>query len=698
MEKIGSSSIFATNNRPVEQFSKETSQLLPLLFNHDDLVQALDSSDLVDREKLTNTINYIHFMDAHILVLLRHKRYKKIIVAKSYPESCLGKHLTCRWSAKHFSSNSLTDYHVLNLIIDDGRTVILVPPVLKTIDQNGIELELPETSYSLAQRRVRRYPCQDISGEFVQAGLHAACELIDFSPIGFRVQFAPEFSDGLSRLNPGGRAIIHLHKGGRLIFSGACKCIRQDKKYEIVELVLAPEAEEILRFKTKQIRNPRRNLVPTPIFKFDHPFYQKRIELEITDLSTSGFAVAEQANERCLMPGMVIHDAVIEYAGVLKMKCQTQVIYQEAESDEKIRLGIAVVDIDISTFTQLNHLLMNSVDPSAHISTEVVPERLWEFFFNTGFIYPTKYDQIKNYKEAFKEMYLTLYNDNLDIARHFTYQKNGKIDGHISMVRAYERTWMIHHHAARASNGKRTGFMVLKQLMHYLNDMNRFPSTDIDHVMCYFRPENKFPRVVFGGFAKTLKNPKACSMDLFSYVSYPGLSVGTTLPKGWTLRECTPFDHWELAQFYNYLSGGLMVDALFSGRVEPECTPLEEMYKKSGFVRRWETYALSHQNEVYAVFIVNRSNLGLNLSELINGVKVIVTKSERLPWSTLSIGVAQLTGTFNRERVPILIYPFDYVQAQHIPYDKKYQLWIMDVSYGSEYITYVQKKFKMAYH
>jgi hypothetical protein len=240
--------------------------------------------------------------------------------------------------------------------------------------------------------------------------------------------------------------------------------------------------------------------------------------------------------------------------------------------------------------------------------------------------------------------------------------------------------------------------MVLKQIMHYLNDMNRFPSTNIDHVMCYFRPENKFPRVVFGGFAKTFKNSKACSMDLFSYLLYPGLSVGTKLPQGWELKECTAYDYWELAQFYNCRSGGMMMDALFSDRMEPECRPLEEMYNKSGFFRKWETYALSHQGELYAVFIVNQSNLGLNLSELINGIKVIVTKPESLSWDILSIGVAQLTGTFKMGKVPILIYPFDYVQAQHIPYDKKYQLWILDVNYGSDYINYVQKKFKMAYH
>ncbi|MBW1912508.1 MAG: pilus assembly protein PilZ, partial [Deltaproteobacteria bacterium] len=94
------------------------------------------------------------------------------------------------------------------------------------------------------------------------------------------------------------------------------------------------------------------------------------------------------------------------------------------------------------------------------------------------------------------------------------------------MVRAYQKAWLLQHHAARAMDSKRTGFIVLKQIMHYLNDMYRLPSAKMDYVMCYFQPANKFPDRVFGGFARSLKNPRGCSMDLFAYLPYTGLSLG----------------------------------------------------------------------------------------------------------------------------------------------------------------------------
>ena len=91
---------------------------------------------------------------------------------------------------------------------------------------------------------------------------------------------------------------------------------------------------------------------------------------------------------------------------------------------------------------------------------------------------------------------------------------------------------MIHHHAARIMDSKRPGFMVLKQIMYYMNDMYRLPSAHMDYVMCYFRPENRFPDFVFGGFAKTLKNSQGCSMDLFSYLTYTRLSLGANFQMG----------------------------------------------------------------------------------------------------------------------------------------------------------------------
>jgi hypothetical protein len=55
-------------------------------------------------------------------------------------------------------------------------------------------------------------------------------------------------------------------------------------------------------------------------------------------------------------------------------------------------------------------------------------------------------------------------------------------------------------------------------------------------------------------------------------------------------------------------------------------------------------------------------------------------------------------GVYHTDRVPIMIYPAHYVKEQGIPYEKYYQLWILNVQHGNEYIEYMQKKFRISYH
>jgi hypothetical protein len=75
----------------------------------------------------------------------------------------------------------------------------------------------------------------------------------------------------------------------------------------------------------------------------------------------------------------------------------------------------------------------------------------------------------------------------------------------------------------------------------------------------------------------------------------------------------------------------------------------------------------------------------------------VITNPEDLPWNVLSTAIGQLTGVYSMERIPVLFYPSDYVKNQNVPYEKYYQLWILNVRYGNEYMEYMQKRFRMIY-
>ena len=121
----------------------------------------------------------------------------------------------------------------------------------------------------------------------------------------------------------------------------------------------------------------------------------------------------------------------------------------------------------------------------------------------------------------------------------------------------------------------------------------------------------------------------------------------------------------------------------------------EKAYKRLGFSRKWRTYSLKREEELMAVLIVNKSNLGFNLSELLNGIKVLAINPDDLSWSILSNAIGQLARQHRMGNIPILLYPFDYVQAKDIPYEKQYQLWIYDARFVDQFVQYMKRKFRI---
>ncbi|MBW1766041.1 MAG: PilZ domain-containing protein [Deltaproteobacteria bacterium] len=697
MDKNRPAGIIPKKEVPTRPISKDTPWVPPWLFKHQDLIYLSGNAKAIDQKFLINRLNHINFMDIHVLVHLYDPKNEESILLRAHPEPCVGGKLICRWSDKNLSGLRLETYNFLHILIDDGKSMILVPAGLLEINGDQLSLELPVTSYAVGQRQARRYACRKVAVELIQSGFLARGELLDFSPKGLRIRVRSKPSHSFHRFNSDEMVMIHLRHGEQIVFSGACRCIRQQSDFPDREIVLSPSDENINRYKKKPVRNPRQRLVPSPTLIFDHPLLRKQVQLEVSDISTSGFSVYEEADEGILMQGMIIPELIIDFAGNSRIKCSAQVIYRSEENENCTRYGLVILDMDISNYTRLNHILTSAIDPHFYISRDVDMDALWEFFFESGFIYPKKYRLIQSYREDFKETYRKLYQENPEIARHFTYQKNGRIYGHIFMVKAYERAWVIQHHSSRAMGNKRTGFMILKQIMHYLNDMYRFPSLKTDYYMTYFRPENRIPDRIFGGFTKALNNARGCSLDLFSYLPYTSLSLGARLPDGWLLRESSAPDLWELNRFYNHCSGGLLLDALNLAKRDSGVEPLEETYSRLGFLRKRRTYSLTHKGELKAVLIVSQSDPGLNFSELLNSIKILVINTESLPWNVLSTATAQLTSIYTIDRVPILLYPFDYVKFENVPYEKQYQLWILNVHYADEYMEYMRRKFRISY-
>ncbi len=671
----------------------QTASLSRRLFRNKELLSTTGSEKHLPRQKLVNKLNYLNFTDGMVALIFRHRQGHQDILIMARPQPCVEADLTCHLVLDD-TDPDLTDYQPVFLMIDDGLGTLIAPIQSSSLREQMLTLKLPEECLIKTQRSAKRHSCHGIACEVILDDVKRSGTLIDFTPRAFSVRLSDRWNE--KPLNHPETARINLSQNNIKLFSGSCRLIRSNLNAPDRKVVYKPMDHGIHLFAQRQTRNPRRQIAPSFTISFQHPLSAERVLRDIFDVSTSGFSIRENFAEQTLMVGMIIPELFIHYAGVVQMKCSAQVVYcKEDVGNNIVQCGLAITDIDIQSFSRLNHLVGAHLDSGAHVSTTVDMDALWEFFFDTGFIYGDKYQHLYPYRDSFKETYRKLYQENPDIARHFTYEKNGKIYGHIAMIHAYKPSWVIHHFSAKPLESKVPGMLILRQIMHFINGCYRFDSFGMNYVMTYYRPDNQLVDKIFGGFTRELNNSAGSSLDLFSYLHFDRSSSSEALPDGFILRQCLPDDFKSFKAFYEKTSGGLLFDAF---RPDLPMETLEDKFLQSGFKRNCRMYCLCRENKHLAFFIVNQSDLGLNLSDLLNGIKVFILDDNDFEWPVVKSVLQTLGHVYSTDHIPLLVYPADYLTKQGIEVKKQYQLWIMTGDpYSELYTEYMKRKFRIKY-
>jgi len=657
-------------------------------FRHGTLTRDQGSPPKVSQRQFINLLNHLHFMGEHCFAHVTYPLLNEDFLIRVQPDPCQGDEITCRIPEN--SPIDLRSYHVEELIIDDGKTIMNMPLSVIRVENHLFSARLDARGFVLGDRQVRRFQCSMVDAQLSQGRIEAQGMLEDFTPTGLRIRVVDSSVADPTSFDPARKVQVSLFREGKAVFSGECSIVRREDLSRAI--IVAPIAIQQSRFKGRKLRNPRLSLVPTPKAFFTHPFSGKRVTYEIVDITTAGFSVHESADASVLMPGMIIPDVTILYAGGFKMSCAAQVIYRLGARKHLFRFGLAIIDLDIVTYNRFFDIYSNAHDVHANVSREVDMHSLWQFFFESGFIYPRKYTSLSQYKEDFKSTYEKLYHSSPEVFANFTYQNNGVIYGHVSIIKAYQRTWMIHHLAAKPMGRKRTGLAVLNHILNYFDGLYRMPSVGMDYMIFYFRPDNKFPDYFFGGFCRELKNPKACSMDSFAYLNVPRDEMTQSLDQNWSVQPCSRSDLADLRSWYEKHSGGLMIDAMGLEWDTPGEESMEVLYARFGLKRSCSCSALKHNGHTKAFFIADHSDMGINLSELLNSIKIIVLDEDSVSWEILLQGLACCAEDYGSSSIPVMVYPFAYLDRRSISYEKKYILWALDARYGDEYTEHLKQK------
>ena len=163
------------------------------------------------------------------------------------------------------------------------------------------------------------------------------------------------------------------------------------------------------------------------------------------------------------------------------------------------------------------------------------------------------------------------------------------------------------------------------------------------------------------------------------------------MPKLWELTEVKSEDLLNLESFYEDVSGGLMIQAL---DLEPGISSHEELskeYQRVGFKKERNLYALKKDGSLKAIIMASVSDIGLNMSDLTNCIKVIVLDQDGFSCDILYSMLSILSAQYVQQRIPVLLYPVNYIENQSISYEKIYNMWILSMEYTDHYFRYLKR-------
>ena len=634
----------------------------------------------VQKDQVANRINSLHFRNQLLLVELRHQQHQYSLTLKAVPEVCHGKFLRAHWENLDEVPHNLHQFNLIRVIIPDMASSFELCSKNAYLEHDSLQLEIPVDFKTVASRSVCRQPGNpEIKALLTQNSICFEGNLTDYSPKGIKLNLKLIERQSIYMFNPGSDISLTLKAENRIVFAGSVAVLRAEGDADNYTVVVAPIEDNIPRYRTKEDRTKRYPITPHPDINFKHPLTGERVTLPVKDIADLGVLVQEDSKLAILLPGLILEKVELSVFGSPFVTFNAQVVHNK-EEENHVLSGLAILDIDVEDHYRLIGLVHRAEDDNAYVRLNKDPEKFFDFLFNTGFMYPAKYEEVHKNKTAFVDGYHKLYLNPNRIARCFVYLEDGQILGHVSALKIYRNTWLNHHHAALKS--RKAGLKVLKQISDFHTHSYVLNPLHMRYVVGIWRPNNEFPSKFFGRFTETLHNPALCSIDTFSYlkVKLADCRNWDQLKGPWEIAKATRQDLREFDGYYRHVSGGLLSKAfdLTPDSFDDETIATE--YAASGLKRNRFLYAVRYGLDLKALVEVQDTNLGLNMSELTSAVYIYILDEKMITPKVLDFIQCMVSVKTQREDTTVMLYPHTYAQRYHISVEKEYSVWILHLN------------------
>ncbi|GEM_PF-2339603 len=440
----------------------------------------------------------------------------------------------------------------------------------------------------------------------------------------------------------------------------------------------------------------------------DHSILQGyKFSGEVRYLSTSSVSFSVEKQDMPFVTGLILNDIYINIPpNDLKLKACIKITYCTPEKDSEGKRFVLLgkfLGMSIDLVKAVNRLKDGLVDLRLVEAKREDFDQLMEFFFESGFIYSAKRKQLQKYAASVKRTNMKLLQSNGPIVKKVIFKDNREIKGHISALKFFDRTWLVHHMTTHNSPGTAIARAILTSMVNFFLDPSANRKVDTNFVTCYFQPTNLYPEMVFGEFKRMVSNPDICDMtDLDVCI----LISEKTEPKSKNIKNKIKCYEAKTEDFVNLERLLISQKQYFLIRIEgltaEGMTKLEisAEYEKIGLYRKRRIFVaknLENGEIVYAV--CNYSSPGCNLSELTNSFRFYYSETEPKnildPVNALSEYVLS-TYQATEMNAPVLLLGTHQQIPDQFKKIRRYRYWFLDAAYFDLFLSVTESNLSNA--
>jgi len=343
-------------------------------------------------------------------------------------------------------------------------------------------------------------------------------------------------------------------------------------------------------------------------------------EAQVLDVTTAGCAFEYDPRIALFPLGALIPRVGLRFKDDVLDVGSARVRSTERVGPNRVKCGIEFQPLSSLQRANIYGAIVHCDKPNIHDGVGHSFDELWDFFLETGFLYPAKLERIDY--PAVRRTFEALLEHPTPLCQFILFEESGRTYGHISALRAYSRTCLGQHLAAQhAVRGVSLGRMLTVAMLQFQDYQ-----PEVEWIRLFYRPNNPWPRFVYGSFAQRAADSISVDHRTYDYLTLP-LPAAPLTPSS-SVRFMEPEDEPMLEAWFieRGRTAQMRAEDFVSRRME--LAQLDEAYRALGLERRREILVFEQHGRVRGFAALEISSPGLNLSELTSAFRLLLFDSD----------------------------------------------------------------------